>query len=98
MTGSMVAAELLSSLILTGKSDWEEIYSPRRSMVYRQLMFNIGTAIKGLASVGGPRCSHMGCKLKWNSGEQTWDCSCHGSRFDKKGEIIDNPAKKEIRI
>ena len=98
MTGSMVAADLLSNLIVTGKSEWEEVYSPQRSIVYQQLMVNLGAATKGLLSIGSPRCTHMGCKLKWNAIEQSWDCSCHGSRFGESGHVIDNPAKKEIRL
>lgn len=44
------------------------------------------------------KCSHLGCELKWNKEEKTWDCPCHGSRFDYKGKIIDNPAMKEIGL
>lgn len=42
------------------------------------------------------RCPHMGCKLKWNPDDQTWECPCHGSRFDSEGKLIDHPAKKNI--
>ena len=44
-----------------------------------------------------PRCTHMGCGLEWNPDEKSWDCPCHGSRFDYKGNLIDNPAKKELQ-
>ena len=37
----------------------------------------------------------MGCMLKWNKAEHTWDCPCHGSRFDEDGGLIDNPAKRD---
>ncbi len=40
------------------------------------------------------RCPHMGCELLWNPDEKSWDCPCHGSRFDYDGNIIDNPAQK----
>lgn len=44
------------------------------------------------------KCSHLGCELKWNQDELTWDCPCHGSRFDYTGKLIDNPAKDDIKI
>lgn len=40
------------------------------------------------------RCPHMGCELLWNSDEKSWDCPCHGSRFDYDGRLIDNPARE----
>jgi len=97
MTGSMVAAGIIRDLIIDGKSEYESLYSPRRSMLTKQLAVNIGSAAGGLLRFGRPRCSHMGCKLKWNGVEKTWDCSCHGSRFDEAGYVIDNPAKKRIK-
>lgn len=40
------------------------------------------------------RCPHLGCQLSWNPDEKTWDCPCHGSRFDYKGNLINNPSIK----
>ena len=97
MTGSMAAAGIIRDIIVNGKSVYEALYSPQRSMLTKQLAVNIASSAAGLLRFGGPRCTHMGCKLKWNSSEMTWDCPCHGSRFDKQGHIIDNPAKKGIR-
>jgi Rieske Fe-S protein len=38
----------------------------------------------------------MGCELSWNPEESSWDCPCHGSRFDIHGNLIDDPAKWRI--
>jgi len=41
------------------------------------------------------KCPHLGCSLEWNQNELTWDCPCHGSRFDYKGNLITNPAMRD---
>lgn len=41
-------------------------------------------------------CPHMGCELTWNPDELSWDCPCHGSRFDWEGNLIDGPAQEGI--
>lgn len=39
------------------------------------------------------RCPHLGCQLEWNPDEKSWDCPCHGSRFDYRGDLLDGPAQ-----
>lgn len=50
----------------------------------------------GTCHVVDAQCSHLGCRLAWNPEELTWDCPCHGSRFTYDGELIDNPAGKDL--
>ncbi len=96
MTSSMVAARLLCDLVLGRKNDLAKLFSPSRSILKPQLAVNGFEAAGGLLSLSGRRCPHMGCRLKWNNSEHSWDCSCHGSRFAENGGLIDNPANKNL--
>ena len=43
-----------------------------------------------------PYCKHLGCERSWNNLEKTWDCPCHGSRYDYHGKIITEPTTEDL--
>lgn len=92
MSSSMVAAELLTDKILGRKNPFFNVFSPSRSMLHPSLAVNAAKTVLGLVTPTAPRCPHMGCALKYNEEEHTWDCPCHGSRFTEDMQLIDNPA------
>jgi glycine/D-amino acid oxidase-like deaminating enzyme/nitrite reductase/ring-hydroxylating ferredoxin subunit len=53
-------------------------------------------SVDGALSLLSPACTHMGCFVRWNSSERTWDCPCHGSRFHPGGRVLAGPAETPL--
>ena len=96
MTGSMVSAMLLADLIQGKQNEYSEIFSPTRSILKPQLLVNCAETTANFLIPTTKRCPHLGCALKYNREEHSWDCSCHGSRFSDSGRVLDNPANGDI--
>jgi nucleotide-binding universal stress UspA family protein/nitrite reductase/ring-hydroxylating ferredoxin subunit len=81
----LIARTIAQSLEEVGRGEGGIVTSgDHRVAVYRDR--------KGAVHVLSARCTHMGCTVKWNPTESTWDCPCHGSRFAPTGEVVNGPA------
>jgi glycine/D-amino acid oxidase-like deaminating enzyme len=97
MTSSMAAAMILTDMALGRDHPCAPAFDPSRTVLRPQLAVNGWESALGLLTPTAPRCPHMGCALKYNRQERSWDCPCHGSRFGEDGALIDNPATDDMR-
>lgn len=97
MTTSMVAADLLCDMVQGRENPYASVFEPYRTVMRPQLAVNALEATKSLLTFTKPRCPHLGCALKWNPQEHSWDCPCHGSRFSEDGTVLDNPATGNMK-
>ncbi len=108
MTTAMASARILTAMICREECPQGDIFSPQRHFTAygaKNLAIHGAYTLKGLAKhilpSGNktlvPNCPHMGCRLEWNPDEASYDCPCHGSRFDSQGNLIDNPAQTHCK-
>ena len=98
MTNAMVAADILCDLVRGKPNPYATVFDPSRTVLRPQLAVNTFDSIVGLLTPTAPRCPHLGCALKYNKAEHTWDCPCHGSRFTEDGKLINNPATDDKKM
>lgn len=137
MSTSMIASDLISSLILKKRAKYSGIFAPNKFRIHAlpNILSDSFTSAKSLyrekltyptksineVPIGSAeiisykgqklglyrksenemyfvtvKCPHLGCQLSWNESELSWDCPCHGSRFDYTGKIICGPAQSDI--
>lgn len=95
MTGAMVSANILCEKLCGMENIYEKTFATKRCIFKPQLFANLGMALLNMVYPSVKRCPHLGCALKYNKLEHSWDCSCHGSRFEENGKLINNPALKD---
>ncbi len=98
MSSSMVSAMILADMVQGKENLFGALYDPSRSVFRPQLFLNTFESVIGLLTPTTPRCPHLGCALKYNKDEHSWDCPCHGSRFDENGKLLDNPATDDKQL
>ena len=98
MTNAMVAADLLRDLVMGKSNPYAAVFDPSRAILHPRLAVNAFESVVGLLTPTAPRCPHLGCALKYNRAEHSWDCPCHGSRFTDDGQLIDNPATDDKKL
>ncbi len=98
--GNMVKQSVYSLAInkLTAPiKDYTELENDSGGVVsYKGKKLGIYKDKKGKMFAVIPYCKHLGCELSWNNLEKTWDCPCHGSRYDYKGKIITEPTVESL--
>lgn len=101
MTSAMVSAQLIRDMLLGVTSPEQEVFSPERysAQEFLQTVKDGGKSVKELSKsiFLGQACPHLGCHLKKNPEEDTYDCPCHGSRFDSQGNLLEGPALKSMK-
>ena len=97
MTKAMLSAHIIIDLIEGRKNKYENLFSPFRKMDKLPLLSNMVNSTKSLLTFGKKRCKHLGCALYYNNVDQTYECRCHGSKYDKEGNIIETPTQKKMK-
>ena len=96
MTSSMIGSMLICDYITHTNNPYFKVFSPQRPYLLKPFFKQVKSSVTHLLKFKGKRCSHLGCKLIYNDNNKTYECYCHGSRFEKNGKVINSPAKHNI--
>ncbi len=92
-----VARELVGGLVRPGLSGMEELRPGEAGVFLRPQGRTAAYRDEdGVLHAVSARCTHLGCTVRWNAGERTWDCPCHGSRYDLSGAVLEGPAVRPL--
>lgn len=99
MEGALYALRGRKRRLFTAVEQATEDIAPGHGGIvrYHGKQFGVYRDEKGGLYAVSPVCPHRGCALEWNDDEKSWDCPCHGSRFDYTGRRLSHPAKAALR-
>lgn len=105
LTNGVLAGKILSDIILNKENEYSKLFNPNRinckqiSGIFNSSFKTLLGYINGINNCYDIKlkCPHIGCPLIYNELENTFDCPCHGSRFNKYGKCISGPANKDIK-
>lgn len=108
---SMVAGDLILGELEQRPRPWAATFDPGRlaSSLTKRLADDAARSVRHLVGdrvsellhrdePRAPRCTHLGCALAFDDDEQTWDCPCHGSRYDRDGQVVCGPAVTPVAL
>ena len=96
MTGAMLAAMLLCDEMGGHTHPYAPLFAPTRPLPPLRFLREMGTVLRHYVRPTVPRCPHLGCALRYNQQEHSWDCPCHGSRFAPDGRWLNGPAVSDL--
>ena len=103
MTNSLLSGIIIKDLILNKNNEYIKLFDPKRNKKISRIISDSCSSIKGYIegikySNIKTKCPHAKGKLIYNKIENTYDCPCHGSRFDINGKCINGPSNKDVQI
>ena len=96
---AQVAGRMIKDWVKGSEVDDRAAIAPGEGAIIREGMSTLAVYrdMDGSYTECSAVCTHLGCIVQWNSGEKSWDCPCHGSRYARDGAILNGPAREALK-